>query len=101
MTYNVCLFPADQNAFYPEYQQECGRIDKAKRIYENYRKEAFNGEAIIAYVQGRDYEDVLPLVTLKKKTDWRYGEDDPQSKSRNKYLKFKYLGKIHECTLNN
>ena len=99
MRYNVCLFPADANAFWAEYQQECGRIDKAKRIYENYRKDAFNGESIAAYVQGRNYEDVFPLVTLKKKTDWRYGEDDPNSESRKKYLKYKYLGKTHECSL--
>jgi len=100
MRYNVCLFSVDSNEMFAEYQKECSIIDKAKSIYDNYRKEGFNGESILAYIQGGEYENILPLLKLRKKTDWRYGEDLGLGEAnRKKYLKYKFLGKTHTCNL--
>jgi hypothetical protein len=100
MRYNVFLFSSNDNELFSEHEKSVGSIKKAKETYNLFIVEAFNGEKVLAYKQGGEYDNVLPLLRLSKKTDWRIGEDKSSAtKDRNKFLKFTYLGKTHESKL--
>lgn len=86
--YKIAILPKDQNAGYSDTETEV-RTKKAALIeYHTFIKDAFNGETVIAYKIGGNYDDIAPQVLIKKKTDWRMGD-------RRKFLKYQFLGKLN------
>ena len=99
MEYRIAILPSDENARYSEMEEFAYRIDKAKRVFNQFIKDAFNGEFVIAYKNESylNYEDITPQIKVCKKTDWRYGTDEnSEPKNRKKFLKFQYLNKLNE-----
>ena len=97
MRYYVCLFGRDSNMMFSENQDEFTSAKKAKDEYFDYIKEAFHGEVVIAYKCNENYDVIMPRVSVKKKSDWRYGTE-PHSdwNNRKKFLKFRYMGKAYD-----
>lgn len=76
------------------------KADAAKER-ERQIKQAFHGETVLCYdrMERNGYKDLFPAITVKKKTDARFGEDKEfrflfGEENRKKYLKYKYLGKV-------
>jgi hypothetical protein len=95
--YIIQIFSENSNFQFSEIEEVCARIDKAKKIINEFIKDAFNGETILAYSlnESKNYPNIIPDLKICKKTDWRYGEDEnSEPKNRKKFLKYKYLKKI-------
>lgn len=95
MEYRIAILPPELNTNLCEKEEFCYKIDKAKKIFKEFVKDAFNGEFVIAYKIDDEFTDIMPQTQIRKKTDYRYGEDIiSDSKNRNKYLKFIYKNSL-------
>lgn len=100
--YRIAVFTEVSEMQYADIDIYKRTKKQAINEYWKHVRLAFHGETILCYNNNmmKDYEDLMPNVTVCKKRDWRYGTDDMGTsigkEHRKQYLKYKYLGKVNE-----
>lgn len=100
--YRIATLPANENSFFADIEIEKRTKKAAIKEYLEQIKEAFDGETVICYNNSmmKNYEDLMPQVKVRKKTEWRYGSEvysQPEIGSNDwkRCKKYEYLGKVN------